>query len=105
LAHPVSVHVTAVTFLFQCLPIFWKNLFHLRIFAYIVKKMETLPVESIIRIFENCDGFPQVVALASVCKQTHAAWMTNPGRIIWSVATSQIPSFDDALMAVNINFK
>ncbi|KAN0102797.1 hypothetical protein V8E51_011110 [Hyaloscypha variabilis] len=62
--------------------------------------METLPVESIIRIFENCDGFPQVVALASVCKQTHAAWVTNPGRIIWSVATSQIPSFDDALMAV-----
>jgi hypothetical protein len=84
---------------------FLENLFHPRIFVYIVKNMEIFPVESIIRIFEDCDGFPQVVALASVCKQTHAAWVTNPGRIIWSVATSQICSFDDALMAVNINFK
>jgi hypothetical protein len=72
---------------------------------YIVKKMETLPVELLTRIFENCDDFPQVVAFASVCKQTYAAWVTNPGRIIWNVATSQIRSFDDALMAVNINSK
>ncbi|KAF8851656.1 hypothetical protein BDZ45DRAFT_808142 [Acephala macrosclerotiorum] len=59
-----------------------------------------IPVELLTRIFESCDDFPQVVALASVCKGTHAAWVTNSGTIIWSVAKSQIRSFDDALMAV-----
>lgn len=35
--------------------------------------MLSKPVELLTRIFETCDGFPQVVALASVCKHTHAA--------------------------------
>ena len=64
--------------------------------------MLSIPVELLARIFEACDDFPQVVALALVCKQTYAAWVANPGTIIWSVAKSQIRSFDDALMAVNI---
>ena len=67
--------------------------------------MITIPVELLARIFEACDDFPQVVALASVCKHTHASWVTNPGTIIWSVAKSQIRSFEDDLMAVNIHFK
>lgn len=84
---------------------FLQSLLHLRIFANIVKKMETLPLELLTHIFESCDDFPQVVTLALVSKRNHAAWVRNPGRIIWSVATSQIRSFDDALMAVNIHFK
>jgi hypothetical protein len=67
--------------------------------------MLSIPVELLTRIFEACDDFPQVVTLASVCKLIHAAWVTNPGTIIWSVAKSQIRSFEDALMAVNIYFK
>ena len=69
------------------------------------QKMETcvlsIPVELLTRIFESCNDFSQVVALASVCKHTHMAWVLNPGTIIWSVARSEIRSFDDALMAVN----
>jgi hypothetical protein len=64
--------------------------------------MLTIPAELLTRIFEACDDFRQVVALASVCKHTHAAWVTNPGTIIWSVGQTQICSFEDALMAVNI---
>jgi hypothetical protein len=64
--------------------------------------MLSIPVELLTRIFESCDDFPQVVALALVCKDTHAAWVTNSETIIWSVAKFQIRSFDDALMAVNI---
>ena len=67
--------------------------------------MLSIPVELLTRIFEACDDFPQVVALALVCKHTHAAWVTNPGTIIWSVAKSQVRSFEDALMAANIYFK
>jgi hypothetical protein len=64
--------------------------------------MLSIPVELLIRSFESCDDFPQVVAFALVCKDTHAAWVTNSETIIWSVEKSQIRSFDDALMAVNI---
>ncbi|KAL5313956.1 hypothetical protein ACEPPN_018380 [Leptodophora sp. 'Broadleaf-Isolate-01'] len=62
--------------------------------------MLSIPVELLTHIFEACDDFSQVVALASVCKHTHEAWETNPGTIIWRVAGTQIRSFDDALMAV-----
>jgi hypothetical protein len=67
--------------------------------------MLTIPAELLTRIFEACDDFPQVVALASVCKHTHAAWATNPRTIIWRVGKTQIRSFEDALLAVNIHFK
>jgi hypothetical protein len=63
----------------------------------------SIPVEILNRIFEHCDDFPQVIALASACKHTHSAWVTSSPTIIWSVANSHIRSFDDALMAVNIN--
>ncbi|KFY33270.1 hypothetical protein V494_07754 [Pseudogymnoascus sp. VKM F-4513 (FW-928)] len=60
----------------------------------------SIPVEILDRIFEHCDDFPQVIALASACKHTHSAWVTSSPTIIWSVANSHIRSFDDALMAV-----
>ncbi|KAL2072839.1 hypothetical protein VTL71DRAFT_12182 [Oculimacula yallundae] len=60
----------------------------------------TIPIELLALIFEACDDFSQVVALASVSKDTHAAWATNSAGIIWSVGRSQIRSFEDALMAV-----
>ena len=63
----------------------------------------SIPVEILTRIFETCDDFPQVVALASTCKQTQTAWVTNSPTIIWNVGKSQIRSFGDALMAVNIH--
>ena len=63
----------------------------------------SIPVELLARIFEACDDFSQAVALASVCKHTLAAWVTNPGTIIWKVAETEIISFEDALMAVNIH--
>lgn len=62
----------------------------------------SIPVELLTRIFESCDDFPQVVALAFVSKHTYAAWIENSAPIIWSVAQSQIRSFDDALMAVSV---
>ncbi|KAG4440015.1 hypothetical protein IFR05_004529 [Cadophora sp. M221] len=62
--------------------------------------MLSIPVELLTHIFEACDDFSKVIALASVCKHTHEAWVTNPGTIIWRVAGTQILSFDDALMAV-----
>ena len=61
-----------------------------------------MPVEILTRIFETCDDFLQVVALASACKHTRTAWVSNSPTIIWSVGKSQIHSFGDALMAVNI---
>lgn len=67
--------------------------------------MLSIPIEVLTRIFKACDDVDQVVALASVCKHTYAAWVTNPRTIIWSVAKSEIRSFDYALMAVNIYFK
>ena len=71
-----------------------------------LQKMETpmlsISAEILTFIFETCNDFPQVVAFASACKHTHAAWVTNSPMIIWSAAKSQIRSFDDALMAVNI---
>ncbi|RFU28164.1 hypothetical protein B7463_g8177, partial [Scytalidium lignicola] len=60
----------------------------------------SIPVEILTRIFETCDDFPQVVALASACKYTQTAWVTNSPTIIWSVGKSQIRSFGDALIAV-----
>ncbi|KAH8807244.1 hypothetical protein F5884DRAFT_880059 [Xylogone sp. PMI_703] len=60
----------------------------------------SLPVEILTRIFESCDDFLQVVALASTCKHAHTAWVTNSPIIIWGAGKSQIRSFDDALMAV-----
>ena len=63
----------------------------------------SIPVEILTRIFETCDDFPQVVALASACKHTQTAWVTNSPIIIWNVGKSQIRSFGDALMAVNIH--
>ena len=66
--------------------------------------MLTIPVEILTRIFEACEDFPQVVAFASTCKHSHAAWVANSPIIIWSVGKSQIRSFDDVLMAVNILF-
>ena len=62
----------------------------------------SIPVEILTRIFETCDDFPQVVALASAYKYTQTAWVTNSPTIIWNVGKSQIRSFGDALMTVNI---
>lgn len=62
----------------------------------------TLPVEILTRILGACDDFPHALALASTCKYAHAAWLKHSPAIIWNVARSQIPSFDDALMAVTI---
>ncbi|MAD87271.1 MAG: hypothetical protein CL912_30290 [Deltaproteobacteria bacterium] len=61
----------------------------------------SIPPELLNRIYESCDGFSQVVALASACKETQTVWLENLEGIIWSVGQSQIRSFDDALMAVN----
>jgi hypothetical protein len=66
------------------------------------KSLLSIPAEILNRIFELCDDFPQVIALALACKHTHSTWVTGSPRIIWSVANSHICSFDDALMAVNI---
>ena len=63
----------------------------------------SIPVEMLTRIFETCDDFPHVLALASACKHTQTAWVTNSPTIIWNVGKSQICSFGDALMAVNIH--
>ncbi|KAK0125478.1 hypothetical protein ONS95_000514 [Cadophora gregata] len=62
--------------------------------------MLLIPIELLSRIFESCDDFPQVIALASACKQTHAAWEKHSGTIVRSVGRAQIRSFDDAFMAV-----
>jgi hypothetical protein len=67
-----------------------------------VPSLLSIPSEVLNRIFESCDGFTQVVALASACKQTQIVWLENLGGIIWSVGQLQIRSFDDALMAVNL---
>lgn len=63
----------------------------------------SVPPELLKRIFESCDDFCQVVALASVCRHAHTVWVDNSGAIVWSVGKSQIRSFDDALMAVFIS--
>jgi hypothetical protein len=65
-----------------------------------VPSLLSIPPELLNRIFESCESFSQVVALASACKETQTVWLENLGGIIWSVGQSQIRSFDDALMAV-----
>ncbi|KAH7407429.1 hypothetical protein BKA64DRAFT_743064 [Cadophora sp. MPI-SDFR-AT-0126] len=62
--------------------------------------MLSIPAELLTRIFASCDDFAQVIALASVCKHTHAVWAKNTGIIIRSVAEIEIRSFEDVLVAV-----
>lgn len=62
-----------------------------------------LPVEILNRIWQACDEFPQVLALASTCKRAHKIWLAHSPSIIWSVGRSQIVSFNDALMAVSVS--
>ncbi|CZS93025.1 uncharacterized protein RAG0_03506 [Rhynchosporium agropyri] len=61
--------------------------------------ISSLPVEVAVSIFEQCDEFQEVVALASTCKGLHSVWRLSSSSIIWKVGRG-IRCFDLALIAV-----
>lgn len=58
--------------------------------------------ELAVLIFTSCETYPQLVALASTCKQIHSIWQRNRAYLIWIVGLQTRPAFNDALMAVRI---
>jgi hypothetical protein len=61
----------------------------------------SLPPEITLQILNQFDSFSDVVALAETCRQLHSLWLAVTPTIIWGIATSRIPAFDEALMAVS----
>lgn len=59
-----------------------------------------IPEISII-VFQCCNSFRDVVALASTCKTLEAVWRRHPLSIIWPVAQTEMPGFSQALIAVS----
>ncbi|KAH7369316.1 dihydrodipicolinate synthetase family protein [Plectosphaerella cucumerina] len=58
------------------------------------------PPEITLLILSQFDSFSDIVALAKTCKRLHSLWLAVPPTIIWCIAPSRIPAFDEALMAV-----
>jgi len=56
--------------------------------------------EIIVLIFQDCDSFRDVFALAAACQYLHSVWCTNSTSIIWPLARTEILGFDQALVAV-----
>ena len=63
-----------------------------------------VPPEVVSRIFQNCDDFADVLALAATCKRLQSIWDAETGIIIWEVGKANLLSFDDALIAVSSCF-
>lgn len=57
--------------------------------------------EIAILVFQCCNSFRDVVALASTCKTLEAVWRRHPLSIIWPVALTEMPVFSQALIAVS----
>ncbi|KAK2776962.1 hypothetical protein FQN53_002468 [Emmonsiellopsis sp. PD_33] len=66
----------------------------------IIPSMQSLSVEIILRIFQSCDNFRDIVSCSSTCKILRRVWDVHQRSIIWNVGKTQIPAFNDALMAV-----
>jgi hypothetical protein len=60
------------------------------------------PLELVSRIFQSCDDFRDVVALATTCKHLHSIWAHEEGTILLQVGRRTVLSFDKALLAVSI---
>lgn len=58
------------------------------------------PTEVLLGIFQNCDDFRDVLALASTSAQLHSIWLREQNSIIWNVGHQNVICFDDALIAV-----
>ncbi len=53
-------------------------------------------------IFQQCDCFRDIVALASTCKTLDAIWRNSSRHIIWpSVESLKVPAFEQALVAAS----
>ncbi|KAK4098499.1 hypothetical protein N658DRAFT_220254 [Parathielavia hyrcaniae] len=52
------------------------------------------PPEVSLSIFQACQSFQQVAALARTCRRMHDIWFTHASVIIWRVAPKVIPGFD-----------
>ncbi|KAL4953206.1 hypothetical protein BDW69DRAFT_184713 [Aspergillus filifer] len=51
-------------------------------------------------IFESCDGFSQVTALASICKTLYFVWLGEQSRIIQQAGESCIMAFEDDVLTI-----
>lgn len=56
--------------------------------------------ELLAQILENCESFPELFTLISVCKRLYSIWSLNTGSIIQAIGERSIAAFDDALMAI-----
>lgn len=65
--------------------------------------IQSLSLELLHRIFQDCDNFRDLVAFASSCKTTYAAWLSSASILIWSLAPTTYLCFDSALMAVRFS--
>ena len=64
--------------------------------------LSCMPPEIVVRILQSCSDFCQLLALASTCKHIYSVWTQNSQAIITKalIATLNVQSFDDALLAV-----
>ncbi|KAH7309987.1 hypothetical protein BKA65DRAFT_575780 [Rhexocercosporidium sp. MPI-PUGE-AT-0058] len=63
-------------------------------------KLISLPTEVASHIFQACEDFPEVIALASTCSYLHSVWQLNSATIIWKLAKESVRCLDIVLMAV-----
>ncbi|KAL4747075.1 hypothetical protein BDW72DRAFT_209879 [Aspergillus terricola var. indicus] len=59
----------------------------------------SLPSETLLLTFQNCNSLSLVISLASTCKRLHSVY-SNTQSIFCHVGSREIPAFSDALMAV-----
>ncbi|KAK3936267.1 hypothetical protein QBC46DRAFT_452855, partial [Diplogelasinospora grovesii] len=58
--------------------------------------------EVIVVVFQDCQDFRQVLALASTCKHLYSVWQAHSRSIIWGIALRKIPDFDHTLMTASL---
>ncbi|KAF3108947.1 hypothetical protein TWF569_006233 [Orbilia oligospora] len=58
----------------------------------------SLPTELVLRVYEECQTFTDVVNLSSCCVRLRQIWHENRDVVAFPVALKVVPAFDDALI-------
>ncbi|KAF3114754.1 hypothetical protein TWF594_000437 [Orbilia oligospora] len=60
----------------------------------------SLPTELVLRVYEECQTFTDVVNLSSCCVRLRQIWHENRDVVAFPVALKVVPAFDDALITI-----
>ncbi|EGX46855.1 hypothetical protein AOL_s00097g281 [Orbilia oligospora ATCC 24927] len=60
----------------------------------------SLPTELVLRVYEECQTFTDVVNLSSCCVRLRQIWNENRDVVAFPVALKVVPAFDDALITI-----